>query len=75
MTGAGRLLAGGIGIGVVLTIAADRWLRGVLFGVGRFDTVALVASTFVLALVAILAVAAPARKAARIAPVEALRGD
>ena len=75
MTGAGRLLAGGIGIGVLLTIAADRLLRGVLFGVGPFDTVALVASTLVLGLVAIVAVAAPALKAARIAPVEALRSE
>jgi predicted permease len=75
MTGAGRLLAGGIGVGVALTLAADRSLRGVLFGVSPFDTVALAASTLVLALVAGVAVAAPALKAARIAPLEALRGE
>jgi putative ABC transport system permease protein len=75
MTGAGRLLAGGLVVGVVLTIAADRLLRGVLFGVSPFDTLALSASTLVLAIVAAIAVAAPAVRAARVAPVEALRGD
>jgi predicted permease len=75
MTGAGRLLAGGLVLGVLLTIAADRLLRGVLFGVSPFDTVALAASILMLALVAVIAVAAPAIKAARIAPVEALRGE
>ncbi len=75
VSGAGRLLAGGIVLGIVLTIAADRLLRGVLFGVSPFDGVALAASTLVLAIVAAIAVTAPAIKAARIAPVDALRGD
>ncbi len=75
MTGAGRLLAAGLLVGLVLTMAADKLLRGVLFGVSPFDTLALAASTLVLALVATIAVAVPALKAARIAPVDALRGD
>jgi len=75
MTGAGRLLAVGLLVGVALTFAADRLLRGVLFGVSPFDTLTLAASTLVLAIVATLAVAVPALKAARIAPVEALRGE
>jgi putative ABC transport system permease protein len=75
VAGAGRLLAGGLVLGIVLTIAADRLLRGVLFGVSPFDAVALAASTLVLAIVAAVAVTAPAIKVARIAPVEALRGD
>ena len=75
VSGAGRLLAGGIVLGIALTIAADRLLRGVLFGVSPFDGVALAASTLVLAIVAAIAVTAPAIKAARIAPVEALRAD
>ena len=37
MAGAGRLLAGGIVAGIVLTAAADRLLRGVLFGVSPLD--------------------------------------
>jgi hypothetical protein len=72
---AGRLLAGGLLLGTVLTAAADRVLRGVLFGVTSFDAGALAASAAVIAAVAMAAVAAPAIRAARIAPTDALRGD
>ena len=72
---AGRLLTSGIVLGVALTDAADRVLRGVLFGVTSFDAGALAASAAVIAAVAMAAVTAPAIRAARIAPTDALRGD
>jgi predicted permease len=72
---AARLLASGIVLGVLLTAAADRVLRGVLFGVTSFDAGALAASAAVIAAVALAAVAAPAIRAARVAPTHALRGD
>jgi putative ABC transport system permease protein len=72
---AGRLLTGGIVLGIALTAAADRMLRGVLFGVSSFDAGTLAASAAVIAAVAMAAVTAPAIRAARIAPTEALRGD
>jgi len=72
---AGRLLASGIVLGIVLTATADRMLRGVLFGVASFDVGALAASVAVIAVVAMAAVTAPAVRAARIAPTDALRGD
>jgi putative ABC transport system permease protein len=75
LSGAGRLLAGGIVLGIALTAMADRLLRGVLFGVDPLDATALGAAAGVLALVALLAVAGPALKASRIAPVEALKGE
>jgi ABC-type antimicrobial peptide transport system permease subunit len=75
MSGAGRLLAGGIVVGIVLTAAADRVLRGVIFGVNPLDVRALAAAALTLAVVALVAVAGPALKAARIAPIEALKGD
>jgi putative ABC transport system permease protein len=75
MGGAGRLLAGGIVLGVLLTAAADRVLRGVLFGVSPLDARALAAAALTLAAVAVIAVAGPAFKAARIAPIEALKAD
>ncbi len=75
MTGAGRLLASGLVIGVVLTAAADRLLRGVLFGVSPLDVSALIAAIATIALVSLVAVAGPALRASRIAPIEALRGD
>jgi len=75
MAGAGRLLAGGILLGVVLTAAADRALRGLLFGVSPLDAPALAAAALTLAVVSAIAVAGPALKAARIAPIDALKGD
>ncbi len=72
---AGRLLACGIVLGILLTAAADRMLRGVLFGVTAFDPGALAASAAVIAAVAMAAVAVPAIRAARVAPTHALRGD
>jgi putative ABC transport system permease protein len=75
MAGAGRLLAGGIVTGIVLTAVADRVLRGVLFGVSPLDTRALAAAALTLAVVSAVAVAGPALKAARIAPIDALKGD
>ena len=73
--GAGRLLAAGIVLGVLLTIAADRFLRGLLFGVSPLDVRALAAAALTLAIVAAIAVAGPAFRAARISPTEALRGE
>jgi predicted permease len=75
MTGAGRLLAAGLVIGVVLTAAADRLLRGVLFGVNPLDVSALAAAMVTIAVVSIVAVAGPALRASRIAPIEVLRGE
>ena len=75
LAGAGRLLAAGVALGIILTAAADRVLRGVVFAVGPLDLPALVAAALTLALVCAAAVAGPAIKAARTAPIDALRGD
>jgi predicted permease len=75
MAGAGRLLAVGIGIGILLTATADRLLRGVVFGVSPLDARALATATLTLAVVAGIAVAVPAIRAARIAPNDALKGE
>jgi putative ABC transport system permease protein len=75
MAGAGRLLAGGIVAGIVLTAAADRLLRNVLFGVSPLDTHALAVAALTLAIVSAIAVAGPAIKAARIPPIDALKGE
>jgi predicted permease len=73
LAGAFRLLAAGIVVGIALTAAADRLLRGVLFGVSQFDPSALAATIFTIALVSAIAVAGPAFAASRIAPIEVLR--
>ena len=75
MTEAGRLLAAGLAIGVLLTAAADRILRGVLFGVSSLDAPALAVAALTLAVVSIIAVAGPALKASRVAPTDVLRAD
>jgi predicted permease len=75
MAGAGRLLSGGILVGMILMAAADRLLRGTLFGVSPLDAGALAAAALTLAIVSALAVAGPAIKAARIAPIDALKGE
>lgn len=73
--GAGRLLAGGIILGLALSAAADRLLRGVLFGVTQLDPSALAATVLTIALVSTIAVAGPAFRASRIPPIDVLRSD
>jgi len=67
------LLAAGVALGVPLAIAGTRFIRSMLFGMGLLDPLALASATIVLAAVAVLAGLLPARRAARIDPVVALR--
>jgi putative ABC transport system permease protein len=73
--GAGRMLAGGILLGLVLTFAAERVMKSVLFGVSPLDLVTLGAAVAVLAAVSALAAFLPARRAAAIDPLEAIRTE
>lgn len=70
---AARLTGAGILLGVVCSLGAAQLLRGLLFGVRSWDapTLALVAS--VLAVSALLASYIPARRAAKVDPMVALR--
>jgi len=56
-------------------MALSRVLRGMLFGVSSFDPIAYAGLTLVLAGVALLASWLPARRAARVDPVIALRAE
>ncbi|HXE31525.1 MAG TPA: FtsX-like permease family protein, partial [Terriglobales bacterium] len=72
--GAGLALAGGA-LGVVLALASNRLLAGLVYGISPVDPV-----TYILAPLAMLATAAaaswmPARRAARVDPVRALRRE
>jgi ABC-type antimicrobial peptide transport system permease subunit len=72
----GIMLAGlGIGAGLLGAIAATRLLRGLLYGVSPTDPVALVATCVVLFAAAVVASWLPARRAAAMDPMEALRRD
>ena len=72
---AGMLLAAGLPIGVVLAIGAATLARSLLFGMKPFDPATLAAAAFGLAAVAIAASLLPARRAAALDPVTALREE
>jgi len=63
----------GIGIGVAGAAAVTRYLTSMLFGVKPIDTLTFVAVAVVLAMVVFVACLVPARRAAKIDPLEALR--
>jgi macrolide transport system ATP-binding/permease protein len=69
----GRLAALGIVVGLVCSLAATLLLRSVLFGVQTWDLGTLGGVALLLAAAALLASYIPARRAASINPVEALR--
>ncbi|HEY0763605.1 MAG TPA: ABC transporter permease [Pyrinomonadaceae bacterium] len=63
----------GIGIGSAGAVAVTRYMTTLLFGVKPIDVVTFVAVGAVLALVVLIACLVPARRAAKIDPLEALR--
>jgi ABC-type antimicrobial peptide transport system permease subunit len=65
----------GIGLGAVAACALTRVLRGMLYGVSPMDPLTFAAGTLLLSLIAILACFLPARRAARIDPMVALRHE
>ena len=65
----------GMILGFAGAIFTSRLLRGLLFGLGPLDAVTYVSVGAGLLAVALLAAWIPARRATRIAPVEALRTD
>lgn len=68
-------LAAGLGIGLLGALAMGRLLRGLLFGVQPMDPVTLGAVLLMFASIAGLSAWLPARRAARIDPLQALRAD
>jgi predicted permease len=65
----------GVVVGVIAAIGTTRFLRALLYGVSPGDPVTLALVPFVLLAIAALASFVPARRAARVDPVEALRSD
>jgi len=72
---AGWLTVLGIAAGLALSVAAAMLMRKLLFGVQAWDVSTLVAVALVLAACALLASYLPARRAASVDPVKALRAE
>jgi predicted permease len=72
---AGRLTTVGILIGLVGSVGTATLMHGLLFGVRSWDVVTLLSVAAVLGLAAIVASFIPARRAASVNPVEALRAE
>ena len=69
------LTAVGVAIGAVAAAILAQLIRSLLFGIRPLDPVSFAAAAVLLTLVAALAAAGPARRAARVDPMLALRAD
>lgn len=65
----------GIAIGLTAAVALTRVMESLLYGVAATDAVALIGATLILAATALLASCLPARRAASLDPLLALRAD
>jgi predicted permease len=72
---AGWLIAVGVVVGLGGSLGAGMMMRTLLFGVRAWDATTLVAVAVVLGVVALMASYVPARRAASVNPVEALRAE
>jgi len=70
-----RLAAVGIGLGVVAALGIGQTLSSYLYGVKGYDPVTFIVVALVLAVVAVIAGLLPARRAALVDPMQALRAE
>jgi putative ABC transport system permease protein len=70
---AGTIAVAGIAVGIATAIVLTRTMAGLLYAVSPADPVTLVAAASLLLAIALLAAYLPARRAARVHPMEALR--
>jgi macrolide transport system ATP-binding/permease protein len=75
LTEAGQLAAGGIVLGLLSSLAAAALLRNLLFGIASWDPATLATVAALLGSATLLASYIPARRAASVNPVEALRAE
>jgi putative ABC transport system permease protein len=76
IVGHGAMLGAiGVAIGLAGALIVTRFLRTMLFGVSPFDPLSFIGVAVVLSAIALVASYVPARRAAKVDPVEALRYD
>jgi predicted permease len=75
MRQAGEMLLAGLAAGAALTFASARLVRGFLYGVSPHDASTLLWAAAVLLATGLLTAYFPARRAARVDPMEALRAE
>jgi ABC-type lipoprotein release transport system permease subunit len=73
--GSSRAVAIGLGLGVTIALFGSRIVRDVLYGVNPLDPIAYLSVACVLAVAGIAASYFPARRAARVDPMTALRDE
>ena len=67
------LLGAGLGLGLAASLAADCLMQSMLFGVSALNPLVLGLSALLVALTGLLAAYFPARRAANVDPIEALK--
>jgi ABC-type antimicrobial peptide transport system permease subunit len=70
-----RLTLAGLAVGLAVSLVITRFLRGMLFGIGTADWLTFATVAAALCLVALLACFVPARRAASVDPMQALRTE
>jgi ABC-type antimicrobial peptide transport system permease subunit len=74
--GRGLRLAGfGLVLGLMISFALTRYLRGMLYGVGTADWLTFVMVAILLCIITLIACFVPARRAASVDPMQALRTE
>lgn len=69
------LAAGGSVLGILVAIAATRLLHSFLFGISPLDPITFACAPLLMMLLAMMAAWVPARRASKIDPMQALRGE
>jgi putative ABC transport system permease protein len=70
-----RLVIAGAVAGMLMALALSGLMKSLLYGVGPRDPLTFIAAPVLLAAVALIAAYLPARRAARVSPMEALRTE
>jgi putative ABC transport system permease protein len=69
------VIGAGLGVGLLLSVATGRWVKSFLYQVQPLDVLTYVSVVVVLSIIGLIAALLPARKAASIEPMQALRED